>query len=416
MRVLSLFTGIGGFDLGLQMAGCEIVGQVEIDFYCNRILKEHWPHVARWTDIRDVTADDITASCGAIDLICGGFPCQDISTAGKGAGLDGERSSMWWHMHRLIQEIRPAWIIVENVDAIRNRGLDRVVGALESDDFQVWCFRMAAENLGAPHQRKRMLILAHDTRIRKPRPSGQNRGGVRAIGGSNQLADTDNGGQQRGSISEKGREHISQSDRSGPAMANDSGKRLGARRAKSAGQQRASSSTGSSPSMADTDSQHGAAGTLETGQALVATGSLGKEPGSDRDLANTISGGGKTRKLPYGSKTAELVAAEHHREISDTDCDTIRIEQGRPKQRWPYSPFAFPAHPGQGQHPWEESRTVESALGVTADGIPLRLALHACGNGLIPAIPFVLGRAIQRLERHIEQAEKDNKRAKRKNK
>ena len=134
LRVLELFAGIGGFGLGLERAGMKVVGQVEIDEYCQKILEKHWPKVSRWSDIRHVTVDDIRRRCGRVDLICGGFPCQDISTAGKGAGIvEGERSGLWREMWRIIKDVRPAWVLIENVPALKVRGADGVFAALESN-------------------------------------------------------------------------------------------------------------------------------------------------------------------------------------------------------------------------------------------------------------------------------------------
>ena len=111
MNVLSLFTGIGAHDLGLCWAGMRIVGQCEIDPYCNQVLEKHWPGLPRWRDIKDVAGDVVRSRCGAPDLITGGFPCQDISAAGKGAGLEGKRSGLFFELLRVIRECRPAWVL-----------------------------------------------------------------------------------------------------------------------------------------------------------------------------------------------------------------------------------------------------------------------------------------------------------------
>src|SRR3990170_7573261 len=100
MKVLSLFSGGGLGDYGLELAGMEIVGQVEIDDYCQKILKLRWPDVPKWTDIKNVTGKEILERVGTVDLISGGFPCQDISLAGAGAGIDGEQSGLWKEMFR----------------------------------------------------------------------------------------------------------------------------------------------------------------------------------------------------------------------------------------------------------------------------------------------------------------------------
>ena len=179
MKFLSLFAGIGGFDLGLERAGMTCVGQVEIDEYCRAVLTKHWPDVPRFGDITKVTADDIRSKCGSIDLICGGFPCQDISVAGKGAGLEGLRSGLWREMRRLIDELRPAWLLVENSPALRTRGADTICPEVEEMGYAWWATVVGARHVGALHIRNRTLLLAHSNskplRFQSGWSSGQNR-------------------------------------------------------------------------------------------------------------------------------------------------------------------------------------------------------------------------------------------------
>src|SRR5690348_9506299 len=108
MKFLDLFSGIGGFSLGLERAGHETKAFCEIDPFCRRVLAKHWPNVPCYEDIRELTADRLRADGIEVDAICGGFPCQDISVAGKGAGLAGERSGLWSEIVRLAGDIRPA--------------------------------------------------------------------------------------------------------------------------------------------------------------------------------------------------------------------------------------------------------------------------------------------------------------------
>ena len=124
MTVFDLFSGIGGFSLGLERAGFTTHYFCEIDPYCRGVLAKHWPHVPIFEDVRTVRGADIEG----VDLLCGGFPCQDISLAGKGAGLSGDRSGLWFEYARLIDEIRPRYVLIENVSALRSRGLDQVLG------------------------------------------------------------------------------------------------------------------------------------------------------------------------------------------------------------------------------------------------------------------------------------------------
>lgn len=164
LRVLSLFSGIGGFDLGLERAGMRIVGQVEIEDFPTKILEKHWPKVKRWRDIRNVTVNDIRRGCGRIDVICGGFPCQDISTAGTQLGVtDGERSGLWREMWRLVRDLRPDWVFFENVPALRTKGADTVIAAYEAIGYACWPVVVAGRLVGANHRRKRVLCIGANT-------------------------------------------------------------------------------------------------------------------------------------------------------------------------------------------------------------------------------------------------------------
>src|SRR4051812_10602658 len=122
----SLFAGIGGIDLGLERAGMQCKWQVEINDYATRVLAKHWPDVHRERDVRACGAHNLTT----VDLICGGFPCQDISYAGKGAGLAGRRSGLWFEYARIIRELEPRYVLVENVAALLDRGMGDVLGSL----------------------------------------------------------------------------------------------------------------------------------------------------------------------------------------------------------------------------------------------------------------------------------------------
>lgn len=153
----SLFAGIGGMDLGLERAGMTVRWQVEIDPFCNRVLAKHWPNVVRHRDVREVGAHNLEP----VDLICGGFPCQDISVAGGGAGLHGARSALWFEYLRILQELRPAWVLIENVPALRTRGIDTVLDGLGEAAYTTWPLVVGARHVGAPHRRDRVWIVAH---------------------------------------------------------------------------------------------------------------------------------------------------------------------------------------------------------------------------------------------------------------
>jgi DNA (cytosine-5)-methyltransferase 1 len=210
LKVLDLFSGIGGFSLGLERTGgFETRAFVEIDPYCRAVLRRHWPDVPVYDDVRTLTAARLAAdgiiqleacrtrfmanagdngrleqndrsmegfagsSCSqwskqtkgigysGIDVICGGFPCQDISVAGKGAGIGGERSGLWSEYARIIGEVRPRYVIVENVAALLGRGIERVLGDLAALGYDAEWHCIPASAVGAPHRRDRVWIVAY---------------------------------------------------------------------------------------------------------------------------------------------------------------------------------------------------------------------------------------------------------------
>jgi DNA (cytosine-5)-methyltransferase 1 len=167
-RVLSLFAGIGGFDLGLERTGgFRTVAFCEIDPFCRKVLAKHWPDVPCYEDVRTLTAERLLSDGIDVDCIVGGFPCQDISLAGKGAGLAGERSGLWSEYARLIRDLRPRYIIVENVSALLVRGLDAVLGALASIGYDAWWECVPASALGYPHARDRLWLVAYPSSLRR---------------------------------------------------------------------------------------------------------------------------------------------------------------------------------------------------------------------------------------------------------
>lgn len=173
LNVLDLFSGIGGFSLGLERTGgFRTVAFCEVDKYCQRVLRKHWPDVPIHDDVRLLNAASLVER---IDVVCGGFPCQDISTAGKGAGLNGARSGLWFEMFRIIAETRPSYVIVENVAALRSRGLDVVLGCLASIGYDAEWHCIPAAAVGAPHRRDRVWIVAYASGTGLSRPESVER-------------------------------------------------------------------------------------------------------------------------------------------------------------------------------------------------------------------------------------------------
>ena len=162
MRFGSLFAGIGGFDLGLERAGMECKWQVEIDDFCNRVLEKHWPHVKRYRDVREVGAHNLEP----VDVICGGFPCQDISTCGPGGGLSGSRSGLWREFARILGEMGPRFAVVENVANLNKRGLANILGDLANLGYDAWWDKFHASAFGSFSRRPRIFLVAFPTGFR----------------------------------------------------------------------------------------------------------------------------------------------------------------------------------------------------------------------------------------------------------
>ena len=173
MKVLDLFSGIGGFALGLEAAGFETVAFCEIDPYAQKVLKKKWPGVPIYEDVRRITADRLVSDGIRVDVITGGFPCQDISTAGRQAGIDGERSGLWAECARLLGEIRPSYAIFENVTNLLNGDggdwFKRVLWDISSVGYDAEWHCIPASAIGAHHHRDRVWIVAYPNGDSQPR-------------------------------------------------------------------------------------------------------------------------------------------------------------------------------------------------------------------------------------------------------
>ncbi len=193
MRAISLFSGVGGFEIGFDRAGIDTILQVEIDKTCRAVLERHWPETERIADVRSLRmdneehrshrsrrgADDQTENdlsepdvwerrngqhdAEGIDLVFGGFPCQDLSVAGNRAGLGGERSGLWFEFERVLSGVRPRWVVVENVPGLlsSNEGADFaiVISGLEELGYCVGWAVLDAQHFGVPQRRRRVFIV-----------------------------------------------------------------------------------------------------------------------------------------------------------------------------------------------------------------------------------------------------------------
>jgi DNA (cytosine-5)-methyltransferase 1 len=341
-RVLDLFSGIGGFSLGLEAAGFRTVAFCEVNPTCRFLLAHHWPDVPCYDDVQTLTADRLAADGIAVDVICGGFPCQDISYAGKGAGLAGERSGLWREYARLIGELRPRYVVVENVSALLSRGLGVVLGDLAELGYDAVWDRVRAFDIGAPHLRARLWIVAY--------PRGEQHEGF------------------------------------GYAF----------RRALSAGLLEAFVA----------NAGHGGFGTDDGSAENPGPSREDQGEGDKRKRVRAIAGRGRTdmadadnvRKLqPQGSerdKRRRTGDGRKERALADT------LGDGREQVVEPISRREKGEGPAnQAQHAGVSRRwlgwATEPDVGRVAHGVPARVdRLHGLGNAVVPEIPRILGRAI----------------------
>jgi DNA (cytosine-5)-methyltransferase 1 len=211
MRFVSLFAGIGGFDLGLERAGMQCVGQVEINPFCQRVLAHHWPNVKRIEDIKNVAGNEF----GEVELVCGGPPCQPASSAGKRKGAGDDRW-LWSEALRVGFAILPAWLLFENPYGILTleNGLEfqNILFEMGDKGYSVQAFIIPVAALDAPHRRDRVWILAHlDKGIRSPEPWEQQKERAALVHGSTSIYADNNemrrtagsgaAGKEKGSIS-----------------------------------------------------------------------------------------------------------------------------------------------------------------------------------------------------------------------
>lgn len=157
----SLFSGIGGLDLGLTRAGMKCVWQVELDDYCQQILSRHFPETEKFRDVRLCNEQNLKY----VDLIAGGFPCQNISTSGDRRGLAGEKSSLWFEFARILRVLRPKYALVENVSNLVNLGLDRILCDLAALRYDAEWTNIRASDFGLPHKRERLFLVAYPARV-----------------------------------------------------------------------------------------------------------------------------------------------------------------------------------------------------------------------------------------------------------
>jgi len=361
MRFLSVFSGVGGLDLGLEWAGWSCVGMCEQDEFCRSVLAHNFPGVPICGDVRDLT-DPPEA-----DAFVGGFPCQDISTAGKGAGIDGERSGLWSEFHRLIRGARPRWVIAENVPALRNRGADRVLGDLEGEGYTCWPLVVGARHVGAPHRRDRVFIVAH-------------RGGERS----------------QGFVEARSAPRATQRN-GGATLAHRDGERCNVKRgAAGLGERDADGCDATPGALGDTASIG-----CGQGQRDIHAGQPGvRRAGGELADAGCVSDQRRGVSADLGSSPRE---AERDNEQRQRNGRTVRDGFGS----FPPARDDYPRWRGvlEADLDLAPALAVERQICRVADGVPERLgrrwrrrALRALGNAVVPQVGEAIGRAILRTE------------------
>lgn len=199
MSIGSLFSGIGGLELGLERAGLgPVVWQAEIDPFAASILARHWPAATRVRDVRHVSP---ARGLAEVSTICGGFPCQDVSVAGRGAGLAGARSGLWSEFRRIVDEFQPSTVVVENVAQGISRWLPAVVGDLRELGYVPCPIVLPAGDCGAPHRRARAFVVADtDGSVLRLVEQRQPRGPSRGVRDEGQAVPVDDGGDGNASV------------------------------------------------------------------------------------------------------------------------------------------------------------------------------------------------------------------------
>ena len=400
LRHLDLFSGIGGFSLGLESAGLvDTVAFCDFDKYCKLVLKKHWEHVPIYDDVKELNyerlrADGIVSDDKGIDIITGGYPCQPFSVAGRKKGEEDPRH-VWPEMFRLVQELRPSWVIGENVSGHIKLGLDTVLKDLESEGYTARTFSISASSIGANHQRERIWTIAHphelgrNDRVNnwKGRSVSSDKEWNTEEGQSKWSGWFDRFGEISSVMEDTRRSHWPWSEFQG-----ENDYEIGEGDADQF--ERSSSTSQSNVADSNTRLSNGKKKEIRTrGQTSdISSARRRKEKMADSDserlqgLRQHTSMEGKPREKDF---TEGSLQEEHGAEMADSDS-----QRGRSGETdWENAKDA-----------WESSRCpiagwwdIEPNVGRVAHGVPKRVdRLKSLGNSVVPQIPFLIGLAIRR--------------------
>ena len=456
LRHLDLFSGIGGFSLGLESAGLvDTVAFCDFDKYCKLVLKKHWEHVPIYDDVKELNyerlrADGIVSDDKGIDIITGGYPCQPFSVAGRKKGEEDPRH-VWPEMFRLVQELRPSWVIGENVSGHIKLGLDTVLKNLESEGYTARTFSISASSIGANHQRERIWTIAHPHELgrndrvnnRKGRSVSSDKEWNTEESQSKWSGWFDRFGEISSVMEDTRRSHWPWSEFQGE---NDyeigEGDADQFERSSSTSQSDVADSNGSEQTErrqhSNVEEESRVGRDLERGSRT--DGGEGRvrttRQGSENDLADSESVSSDERELRYGGKESEekrevrskVRGVSSDREMADSDSERLQglrkhtpmegessekeLTEGSLQEKHGTEMADSDSQRGRSgetdwenaEDAWESSRCpiagwwdIEPNVGRVAHGVPKRVdRLKSLGNSVVPQIPFLIGLAIRR--------------------
>ena len=377
LKHLDLFSGIGGFSLGLEATGgFETKAFCDIEKYPRQVLQKHWPHVKQYEDIKELNYERLKADgIDTIDIITGGYPCQPFSVAGRKKGEEDPRH-LWPEYFRLVKELRPTWVIGENVSGHIKLGLDTVIKDLESEDYSVRPFSISASSIGANHQRERIWIVAYSERNGLLAAEKQ-RSFEKTISNQSKGKNDTLNVERTSSVSET-KSDVENSRRSQWPRAELRGENENETRQENANQFERSSST-SGFDVANTESeglQRGEWNNQGEGREVLSSKRQdGNEIRSETRRPDRVSTQ-ENVAYPGSSRRETGISEERYREEGNTEEFNNDSDRRRGWQR-------------------ENNWAVEPDVGRVAHGIPKRVdRLKSLGNSLVPQIPYYIGKTI----------------------
>ena len=385
LQHLDLFSGIGGFSLGLEEIGLvETVAFCDFDKYCQQVLKKHWPSVPIFSDIKELTYEKLKANgINKIDIITGGYPCQPFSVAGRKKGEEDPRH-VWPEYFRLIKELKPTWVIGENVSGHIKLGLDTVLENLESEGYSTRTFSISASSVGANHQRERVWIIAHSDSNRAKWNQSEDRQGSRTEQNSEDVANSNNAGDRTSEYeTNKNREKTderwqeqSQFEFSGYGKNMENTRR---------------------PLWTWSFEQGKNGNEVEEGNADQPERSSSAPQSNVADSKSIGSDVRENRKYQEESRHSWEIGSKIRgvsSNVADSDSERLK-EQWRSKSISTKGDKSECSSSEEGVRWWE----FEPNVGRVANGVPKRVdRLKSLGNSLVPQIPFLIGSCIKEIE------------------